>query len=112
MLLVAVGLYLTNDFNRAQQHLAVNQQDLAIKGQQSDRFITAVEQLGQEDIDKLSIRLGGIYALEALMRDSSIYRQAAIDVLSAFIRTHAAIWRKPPAVVPPSPADIRAALTS
>jgi hypothetical protein len=65
---------------------------LSEQGQYTDRFGRAVEQLGQEDTadqKKLSIRLGGIYALERLMWDSKRDRPTIVEVLCAFIRTHA-----------------------
>jgi hypothetical protein len=54
--------------------------------QSSDRFGKAIEQLGS---DKLDIRLGGIYGLEQLARDSSSEQPAVVDVLTAFVRSHA-----------------------
>jgi uncharacterized protein YjbI with pentapeptide repeats len=115
VLLVAVGLYLTNDFNRDQYALQQDsnerQQELALNGQRADRFVKAIDQLGQEGNDKLGIRLGGIYALETLMRDSPNDEDTIIEVLCAFVRTHAA--RRPPSDperVPESPVDVRAAL--
>lgn len=128
VLLVAVGLYLTNDFNRdqvrlqqgsarqqqesalRQQDLALQQQDLALKGQRAERFTKAIEQLGQEGGSRLDIRLGGIYALETLMRDSPSDENAIIEVLCAFIRTHAPLPATVPENVPNSPIDVRAAL--
>jgi hypothetical protein len=65
-----------------------DQQVLSEKGQFSDRFGKAVDQLGQEAEDKLSIRLGGIYGLEHVMRDSHDDRPAVVEVLCAFVRTH------------------------
>ena len=103
VLLVAVGLYLTNDFNREQQNLA-------IKGQRADRFVKAIDQLGQEGNDKLGIRLGGIYALETLMRDSPDDENTIIEVLCAFIRTHAPRPKANPKQIPASPVDVRATL--
>src|SRR5664280_1939441 len=41
---------------------------LSREGHLTDRYTRAVEQLGS---DKIEVRLGGIYALERLMRDSS-----------------------------------------
>jgi len=117
VLLVAVGLVLTNDFNRDQYRLQQDsneeQQELTLNGQRADRFVKAIDQLGQEGNDKLGIRLGGIYALETLMRDSNSDENTIIEVLCAFIRTHAIdpdipFTRK---AVPVSPLDVRAALT-
>lgn len=54
--------------------------------QTSDRFGKAIDQLGS---DKIDIRLGGIYGLERLARDSPSIHVAAYDILSAFVREHA-----------------------
>ncbi|WP_436528546.1 pentapeptide repeat-containing protein [Actinoplanes sp. HUAS TT8] len=115
MLLVAAGLFYTNDANRKQQQLGLEQQKLALQGQIADRFTAAIDQLGQEDQkkqDKLSIRLGGIYALQRLMIDSPADQPAVVQVLCAFVRAHAS--SKPdslPAVARPAPTDVRAAVT-
>ncbi|WIN00211.1 pentapeptide repeat-containing protein [Actinoplanes oblitus] len=114
VLLVAAGLFYTNDANRKQQQLGLSQQKLALQGQIADRFTAAIGQLGQEDNkkrDKLSIRLGGIYALQRLMFDSPVDERAVVHVLCAFVNTHAPRPATPPKVVPPSPADVRAAVT-
>lgn len=89
------------------------QQKLALQGQVADRFSAAIDHLGQEDEknnNKLSIRLGGIYALQRLMVDSPSDEPAVVQVLCAFVRTHAPIPAKRPKTVPPSPADVRAAV--
>jgi len=49
VLLVAAGLFYTNDANRKQQQLGLDQQKLALQGQVADRFTAAIDQLGQED---------------------------------------------------------------
>jgi hypothetical protein len=59
---------------------------VAERGQVSDRFGRAVEQLG---VDTVDVRLGGIYALERLMHDSPKDQPTVVEVLSAYIRTHA-----------------------
>ena len=59
---------------------------LSEQGQLTDRFGKAVEQLGS---DKLDVRLGGIYALERLARDSERDQPTVIEVLAAFVRNHA-----------------------
>lgn len=54
---------------------------------EDDRFTKAIEQLGSERLD---VRLGGIYALEALLRpEEAHYRGVAIEVLCAFVSEHA-----------------------
>jgi hypothetical protein len=88
---------------------------LSEQGQVTDRFARAVEQLGQEDEQgrsRLSIRLGGIYALGRLMNDSPADEPAIMQVLCAFVRTHASAssWSPPPRQVA-SAADVQAAVT-
>jgi uncharacterized protein YjbI with pentapeptide repeats len=48
-----------------------------------DRFTKAIEQLGS---DKLDVRLGGIYALERIAKDSERDHPTVVEVLSAFVR--------------------------
>ena len=45
----------------------------------------AIEQLGS---DKLDVRIGGIYALERIARDSAKDHPTVMEVLTAFIREH------------------------
>jgi uncharacterized protein YjbI with pentapeptide repeats len=59
---------------------------LSREGQVTDRYTKAVEQLGS---DKLDVRIGGIYALERIARDSAKDHPAVMEVLTAFIREHA-----------------------
>jgi hypothetical protein len=56
---------------------------LTEQGQVTDRYTRAVEQLGSE---KLDVRIGGIYALERVARDSAIDHPTVMEVLTAFIR--------------------------
>jgi Pentapeptide repeats (8 copies) len=70
--------------------------ELTEQGQVTDRYTKAIDQLGS---DKLDVRIGGIYALERIARDSAKDRPAVIDVLAAFVREHS---REP---WPPLPAD-------
>jgi uncharacterized protein YjbI with pentapeptide repeats len=53
------------------------------EGQITDRFSRAVDQLGS---DQLTIRLGGIYALERIARDSPRDYGPVMEVLTAFAR--------------------------
>jgi len=84
------------------------------QGQVSDRFGRGVEQLGADTID---VRLGGVYALERLMRDSSEDQPTVIAVLSAYIRTRTLARTDTPAKPRPEnrpvrlAADVQAALT-
>lgn len=56
------------------------------EGQITTRFTQAVEQLGNE---KREVRLGGIYALERIARDSDKDYQQIIEVLAAYVRENA-----------------------
>lgn len=53
------------------------------EGKITERFSKAVEMLGSE---KLDVRLGGIYALERIARDSQKDHWTVMEVLTAFIR--------------------------
>jgi Pentapeptide repeats (8 copies) len=53
------------------------------EGQITDRYTKAVDQLGH---DVLDVRLGGIYALERIARDSPPDRAPIEEVLTAFVR--------------------------
>ncbi|MBN6039986.1 pentapeptide repeat-containing protein [Amycolatopsis sp. 195334CR] len=70
---------------------------LTQQGQITDRYTTAVGQLGD---DKLDIRLGGIYALERLAVDSKRDHPIVVEVLSAYVRERTAS-RATPRVRPP-----------
>jgi hypothetical protein len=65
------------------------QSRIAEQGQVTDRFAKAVEQLGSLGPDKIDVRLGGIYSLERLARDSRADQPAIIEVLSAYVRGQA-----------------------
>lgn len=75
------------------------------QGQLTDRYSRAIEQIGQQGDDHLQIRLGGIYSLERLARDSPRDQPTILEVLSAFIRSNTKNCRDQP-----SP-DVQAALT-
>jgi uncharacterized protein YjbI with pentapeptide repeats len=70
--------------------------ELTEQGQVTDRYTKAIEQLGSKELD---VRIGGIYALERVARDSARDHPVAIEVLTAFIREHS---REP---WPPAEAD-------
>jgi uncharacterized protein YjbI with pentapeptide repeats len=69
---------------RLREQIAVAQE-----GQITERFTRAVDQLGQPGPDRLDVRLGGIYALERIAHDSPTHRLAVVEILTAFIRSHA-----------------------
>jgi hypothetical protein len=65
------------------------------EGQITDRFTRAIDQLGATDNegDKLfEIRIGGIYALERIARESAEDHWPIMEVLTAYVRQHAP-WR-------------------
>jgi hypothetical protein len=79
----------------------------------TDRYTKAIEQLGS---DKLDVRIGGIYALERVARDSPRDHPTVIEVLTAFICEHSREHWPPaePGVKPPEPTirpDVQAAVT-
>src|SRR6516165_11618357 len=65
--------------------LALRAVELTEQGQVTDRYSKAIEQLGS---DKLDVRIGGIYALERIARDSPRDHPTIMEVLGAFIRGH------------------------
>ena len=81
------GLYFTwRTLWTSQETLRVNQKTLETtqQGQITERFTKAIEQLG--DTERLMVRLGGIYALERIARDSERDHWAVMEVLTAFVR--------------------------
>jgi Pentapeptide repeats (8 copies) len=75
----AIGLALTG----VRTHAANEQARVAEQGHITDRFTKAIEQLGS---DKLEVRLGGIYALERIARDSRRDHWPIMETLTAYIR--------------------------
>lgn len=56
------------------------------EGQITERFTRAVDQLGSQNVD---VRVGGIYALERIAKNSAADRDHVLFLLGAFIRNHA-----------------------
>jgi len=50
----------------------------------TDRFAKSVEQLGSQDVD---VRLGGIYSLERIAKDSPKDHWTVMEVLTAYVRS-------------------------
>jgi uncharacterized protein YjbI with pentapeptide repeats len=65
--------------------------ELSREEQVTDRYVEAIKLLGSENLHE---RLGGIYSLERIMKDSEKDQATIIEVLSAFIRTPAPDPRK------------------
>ena len=55
------------------------------QGQVTDRYTKAVDQLGQAGLE---VKVGGIYALERIARDSLADRLTIVEILTTFIRLH------------------------
>ena len=84
---------------------------LTRQGQVSDRYSKAVEQLGS---DKIDVRVGGIYALERVARDSSDDHPTVMEAARAFVREHSREQHAIPGdeeSQPGTAADVQAALT-
>ena len=96
---------------------------LSRRGQVTDRFTVALERLGSTE---LYVRIGGVHALEHVMRDSAEHHNDVIEVLTEFINDRAPrrvrqlgrqVWMHPvTGSVPDLPTrptpDIQAALTA
>jgi hypothetical protein len=99
------------------------------EGQITERFTQAIDQLGKTDEEgnKLfEIRLGGIYALERIARESEKDHWPIMEVLTAYVRQHAP-WLPPDSpflseeekakakvaatIIPPPDPDIQAIMT-
>lgn len=58
---------------------------IARDGQVTDRFNRAIEQLGNDS--QVAVRLGAIYALERIAKDSAKDHWTIVETLSAFLKT-------------------------
>jgi len=74
-----------------QNEAALRQAELAFESQVTERFTKAVEQLGH---NKRAVRLGAIYALERIAKDSARDRDTIVETLAAYIR-ELAPWTPP-----------------
>jgi hypothetical protein len=85
--LVGLGALGTFWLNSRVYRITARTFEVAERGQLTDRYSKAIEQLGSETLD---VRLGGIYALEQIATDSPRTRDQAtiVEVLSAFVRVH------------------------
>lgn len=91
-----------------------DQHRLAERGQISERFAHAIELLGSSSVD---IRIGTVYVLEGVARDSVDDHPVVMEVLSSFIRRRTTEGGRDretgdsPASIQPPPPDVQAALT-
>ena len=94
--------------------LALRAVELTEQGQVTDRYTKAIEQLGADK--SLDVRIGGIYALERVARDSPRDHPTVMEVLAAFVREHSREQWPPvkPEAEPPrrtTRPDVQAAVT-
>ena len=80
LLAASALLFTARNFTLSRRTLELTEQ-----GQVTDRYTKAIEQLGSE---KLDVRVGGIYALERIARDSARDHPTVMEVLTTFIREH------------------------
>jgi pentapeptide repeat protein len=66
--------------------VAWRQLHLSREGQITERFTRAIDQLGNTQV---GIRLGGIYALERIAKDSTADQATIAEILAAYVRGHA-----------------------
>ena len=81
---------------------ARQQLELMRAGQTTQRFTSAVEQLGS---DKADVRIGGLYALEGIAGVSE-YRRQITEVIAAYVQGHAP-WPPTEPVLPGRPPEGR-----
>src|SRR4051812_17413702 len=63
----------------------------SLTGPMTDRWRSAVEMLAGGVTDESSspeVRLGAIYALEQLARESATYRSPVMELMAAYVRVH------------------------
>jgi hypothetical protein len=91
-LIAGVAALLNFQETRRQNRVSL---DITSRGQVTERFSKAIEQLGSAELD---VRIGGIYALEQIARDSPKTSDSprtsdslhwpVMEILTAFIRDH------------------------
>lgn len=93
----------------AERTVAAAEKNAAISQERhiTERFVRVMELLGDE---KLEVRLGGIYALERIARDSPADQSAVTEVLATYVREHAP-WSEGAPLPPRVRADMQAILT-
>ena len=74
-----------------QSEIAAKQSGIAADQSIAEAFTRAITHLGDE---KLEIRIGGIYALARIARDSKKDHWPIMEILTAFVRQHAP-WKEP-----------------
>lgn len=99
---VLLGLYVSWHEFRASQAATLNAEQARDRAEFTGRYSTAVEHLSS---DKTSLKLGGVFALERLARDSAADHWSVMEVLTAFVRESARWKSVDPGTIEPQPAD-------
>jgi len=91
----AIGVYFTwQSLNQTRESTQKTLQ-LTAQGQITERFTSAINQLGEMDHEakpKLEVRIGGIYALDRIAADApDPYRNIVAEALTAYVR-YCAPW--------------------
>ena len=115
---VLIGIYFawanlrtTQEAQKDTQNTQEKTLNIANEGQITERFTKAIDQLGATDNQgqpRLELRLGGIYALEGIARESEEEHWPIMEVLTTYIRVHAPVQKTPVDALGP---DIQAILT-
>jgi uncharacterized protein YjbI with pentapeptide repeats len=103
---LAALVFTALSLNATRDQISISQQ-----GEITGRYTAAVNQLGTPGSDHLGTRLGGIYALERLAKDSPPDQPTVMAVLSAFVRTNSPVPDAGQAVCTSVTLDVQAALT-
>ncbi len=82
---IVSGVFLVVTVYVSLQNLKATQRNVLVaeEKQVTERFTQAINQLGS---DKIEIRLGGIYALERIARDSEKDHWTSMEVLTSFVQ--------------------------
>ncbi|WP_405814326.1 MULTISPECIES: pentapeptide repeat-containing protein [unclassified Streptomyces] len=81
-----------NQFRHAEEQFSATvakdrmQAEIAREGQVTGRYVEAIKLLGS---DNLTERMGGVYSLERIMRDSDKDYGTVVEVLASFVRNEA-----------------------
>src|SRR5262249_21472271 len=86
-IVLIIGLLFTGVNLAVTQREAERSRSLDQEGQITDRFTKAINQLDSKNA--IELRLGGIYALERIAKDSERGHWTIMEVLTAYVREHA-----------------------
>jgi Pentapeptide repeats (8 copies) len=86
-----IGLFFTWQNTRQARASTLRTLQLTEQGQITERFTRAVEQLGAREGDEkiMEMRIGGIYALERISRESHEDYWPIMELFSSYVREHA-----------------------